>query len=397
MQGCEEYLYLLNISALNRLKLGDCETALAIERHIRSALEHSAGGTWQLKYINSLNLARLHKRMKQPRIAEHYYREAFATSLGDRSESDAIYMNVCQARLDENRGRYAKAYESWLRAALYWVSSPVPEAIARRVREAILGSEKWTTGNVHDNVSAALESHLTVNANASGLHREARAIATADADVAPTFARAGALEAINSSGTWHALLVAARWVLGTAEETRPAISSGANRHLRSVLSGLLPAVIPQKPTGRLLTIMVDDRLGRDLPASEAELFEVCLRLNVRSLVIKGRSLHFEKVLHQLQGLLHIRFSDAVDRVELGPTEVLVTFKRYRECLKLSGDDGNILRAIREAESTAARTCRSVLKTAQIPWESLRDLERSRIIDLYLPPEVTISSLRRRDG
>src|SRR2546430_11797111 len=57
--------------------------------------------------------------------------------------------------------RSRDALHAWARAALYWVSSAVPEAIASRVTGAIIGHSAWgTTGNLIDDVSVALVSQL---------------------------------------------------------------------------------------------------------------------------------------------------------------------------------------------------------------------------------------------
>ena len=392
MQGSEEYLYLLNISALNRLKLGDWKTSIFLEQEIRSALDRVEGGRWQLTYINSLNLARLHKRIKQPEIAERYYREAFATTNGVRSDSDAIYMNVCQARLDEDRGRHAEAYQAWLRAALYWVSSPAPEGISRRVAGAILGPATWAEGNVNDDVSAALISHLQTNATVAGMDREASAIATACPDLASTFARPGALSETDSSTTWRALCLAARWLLGCDDAVPAAISSTANRRLRSALAGLVALLQPVAVQPR--TFVVDDRLGRDMPATEAELLAVCLRLDVRTLVVDEKPFDFGlEASRRLQGLLRVRLSDAVDRVRFEPPEAVVIFKRYRDLRRLQGSACNVLAALQDKDSTVDEVCRVSTGSAQPAMQLLRELEWNRIIELILPDHVTIASLR----
>jgi tetratricopeptide (TPR) repeat protein len=392
MQGHEEYLYLLNISALNRLKLGDWEAALSIEREIRSVLDGVQAGFWQLKYVNALNLARLHKRIRKSETAECYYREAFATSLGVRSDADSIYMNVCQARLDEDRGSRANAYDAWLRAALYWVSSPVPEAIGRRVIGSILGPRKWPETNVTDCVSAALASHLTANATAAGMDREASLIAGADPALAPAFVRFDRLAEIGPPRPWYALRVAERWVLGCATTSSPAISSTSNRRLRSALF-MLCAAAPQSPITGLPAIVVDDQLGHDMPRTESELLALCLRLGVRELVMDGEPLDLDDVARRrLEGMLRLRLGSAVHHVRFEPQGVLVAFKRYNEPQRLTGVAADVVASVRDAESDAEEACRAWPGDGASLMPLLRELERDRIIELYLPADVTRASL-----
>src|SRR5207247_3985118 len=175
----------------------DWKGAFVIEETIQAALGRITTGRWQLTYINSLNMARLYRRRGDFDAAQRSYREAFATSFGTWSDSDAIYANVCAARVHEARRWYASALHAWGRAALYWVSSAVPEAIARRVTRTILGSAQLgsgaSEGNIIDDLSVAFRSRLITNATAAGLDRERAAMECADSNRAPAFVRPDAL------------------------------------------------------------------------------------------------------------------------------------------------------------------------------------------------------------
>ena len=71
-----ERLYLLNISALNRLKLGDLDGALAIEKNIETRSASLVSRDWHLEYVNMINIARLLRRQGDFAGAEHYYSRA---------------------------------------------------------------------------------------------------------------------------------------------------------------------------------------------------------------------------------------------------------------------------------------------------------------------------------
>jgi hypothetical protein len=59
------YLYLLNISALNRFKLGDIECALEMEKEIESSHSMLPSRDWQLEYVNSINMARIYRHLRK--------------------------------------------------------------------------------------------------------------------------------------------------------------------------------------------------------------------------------------------------------------------------------------------------------------------------------------------
>jgi hypothetical protein len=389
-QDSEEYLYLRNISALNYLKLGDANEAIRIERDIHSALQRVESGRWQLRYINSLNLARLYKRKNDFETSEQFYQDAFDTSYGMRSDSDQLYRNVCQARLDEACGKSVNAFHAWVRASLFWLACAAPEAISRRITGAILGSFKGTEGNLLDNVSSALTVHLLNNAADAGLQREVITMSTADSDQAPTFVSSDQLTTeATSSAQWYAINSPAGWVLGSDAMVAPIISSSANRRLRSAMGALLALATA---VYTLRTIVLDDQLGRDIPAMESEILGAALRLALPSTVIDGRNFNLNALRNHLESLLRVRLGSAVDRLILEPNVAVVTFKRYRDFQELSGFARHLLGSIQTADM-AIDELRSHLPkgSAACDLACLRMLEHERIIELFLP-ELAVSDL-----
>lgn len=386
----EEYLYVMNISALNRLRSGDWEGALAFEEQIRSALAGVSTGGWQLRYINSMNLARLHRRRDDYDAAERDYRGAFATSAGVPSDSDALYLQVCLARLDEARGLHAGALRAWIRAALRWASSAEPEATARRVTAAILGSavEKGN-GDPCDAVSEALTSHLA--AAAAGI--EASEDLAASSGDAVVIARAGGISPeILASRGWHALRGPGFWVLGTTREVEPIISSTASLRLRSALTALLVPATPGRVA--LRTIVVDDQLGRDLPGSEAEMITACLRLGLPAVELDGRVIELDDGLRErLEGRLRVRLGDAVERLDLEPSGAVVSFKRYRDPRRLTGLAAGILGLV-AGGAASLQDVRAALGAGAVASvvPTLRGLEQDRVVTMSLPDVVTFASL-----
>ena len=83
--GAREYLYLLNISALARLRLGKPDEAMGFEQAIEEKIALLDRPDRRLEYVNTINIARLHRRAERLDDARDYYRKAFATTLGARS------------------------------------------------------------------------------------------------------------------------------------------------------------------------------------------------------------------------------------------------------------------------------------------------------------------------
>jgi hypothetical protein len=153
-----EYLYFMNIFALAKLKSGDIQGAFALEKEIEDLLDHQESIDWRLKYVNSINIARLKRRMADLEGAEQYFQQAFST-IAAGSESDLIYRNICLARLHADRGRRLEAFNCWFRAGLHWVSSLTPETLAPRVVASIVRDVSIEDNSV-ENVSFCLTSSI---------------------------------------------------------------------------------------------------------------------------------------------------------------------------------------------------------------------------------------------
>lgn len=360
----DEYLYVLNISALNRLKAGDWEGAHAIERGIQAAIDSVSAGRPQLRYINSLNLARLQQRRGAWKECEAYYREAFETTRGLRSESDALYLNVCFAKLHEAMDDPVRASLAWTRAALHWLSSTVPEAIGPRVVAAIAAADPVRcSGDPLDSVPTVLAARILPRAGSA-----------TDACSPPSFVGGDwCTPALAADGTWKALSLARVWVLGGAVEAAPTIESEASRRLRSVLWTLVEV---QERSG-VRTVVVDDRLGHGLPRSEAEVLGVALRLGIRSLRLKERVLELDgRTRDDLEALLRVRVGSAVAHVSHEDAHATVRFRRYREPRRVGRESSELLRELAGREVTVA--------ALDAQFSLLRELERERIVELFLP-------------
>jgi tetratricopeptide (TPR) repeat protein len=379
----DEYLYVMNISALNQLKLGDWDGALAMEQQIHAARSRINTG-FQLAYINSLNLARLYLRKGDYDASEQYYHEAFATSRGAWSDSDAVYYAVCLAKLNEARQHHGEALDAWARAALSWISSPVPEALGKRVVGAIVGSAGSpgpSAGQVLEDVSAALAARLFAGAARAGVDLEARLAPTATAAfVRPEMLEDGAA----APGAWCVLQGAGCWCLGRPSATGPTWASAAGRRLGSALLALL-APPADAGTGSW-AILVDDRLGSGLPGSEVDLLSSCLRLGIGAVRIDGREISLGQAdAEPIRCQIRVRLGNAVARVERDPAGDACFFKRYRPPRRLSSPASAVVRQLGAED-------RAVPDGARI--ELLRELERDRIVEIRLPDDLSFERLER---
>lgn len=379
-----EYLYLLNISALNRLKLDDADSALAFEKEIEAAQAGSSHRDWRLQYVNSLNIARLARRRGAYEEAEGYYRRAFEGTLGSRSDGDRIYANVCLARVDEDRGEVAGAFRGWMRAALHWVAAAAPEAVASRVATAIVERNVAPGETDPEEISAAFEARLA---------RAARAMGFSDPpaqETAPVFVHVDRVEA----PTLDAAVLGDGWsVLTTEHQARPALQSDELVRLGRLLRDLIDAACPVDVLRRTRSIVIDDCFGTEVPTTLAQLMALAVRLRIEAVVAHGQTIELDRETRaRLERDLRVRLGPAVDEVLRDDDRVVVTFKRYLSPRLLSEDEVQII-GLLSLPQTVAQIGERVLD-GELPHarllELVRVLELSRVVTLELPSD----SLRR---
>lgn len=293
------HLYLLNISALSRLKMGDVAGALNIEKEIAVSHTNLEQRDWRLEYINSINLARLYCRLGNFEQAVLYYRKAFETTLGTRSEGDCIYTNVCFARLDEERGRPLDSFGYRVRAAMHWVSSEAPEALSWRVAGAITGRKLSITDNLVEVVSAALCSQLIISAKLAGLEQCARRMQDANGEEPPVFMRP-ALGVCHGTVS-HAVLGPGWSILTGTTVHPPQIISEAFRRLRLMLLQLIRVLYARARLPVVGTLLIDDCFGREIPTTVFELLESAIRFRVTDVLFGESVFHMtQEVTAQLE-------------------------------------------------------------------------------------------------
>lgn len=373
-----ERLYLLNISALNRLKAGDLPGALAMEREIEAALAAEPDRDPHLTYINSINLARLYRRMGDPAAALRCYDTAFSTTLGTSSDSDAVYRHFCRARVLGELGDAEESFREWLRATLHWLASDAPEALTPRAVRGIAGGLPGYDGRV-DAVSGALGAGLEDAAAAAGV-----AAAGQPPSTAPVFARCGSTRVTRAceAGAWGIGVHGVGVLVG--EDSCPVAyrSPGFDRLARRAWA--LMARAAAQPVGAVLT---DDRLGIGIPQTGAELLETCLRVGARGLTFGGRRL-------DLDGEPRAAYTNRL-RVSLGPAVRdldaggRVRFRRSLPPRTLAAPEKRLVAALRDSPSVADVCSRLSDLSRDRVISELRALEGDRVLRLELPGDVRL--------
>lgn len=364
-----QFLYLLNISALNRVNLGDMDGALAIEKEIENASVAASDRDYRLEYVNSINLARLYRRGNDFDLSSTYYARAFATTEGARTESDLVYTNACIARLDSARGRHLDALLGWLRASLHWLSSNAPEALGWRVLSAVRGSKVQQGESIPlENVARSLNELLIASAASAGVtpHFE-----RATSAFLPAFMRAdrgnlSSVEAIGANGFS---------VLATQASAQPGQSGPQYKALAGSVVGLMANLAQAPELRQCPTILVDDGLGREMPTTNRELLSACLRLGVKRARYNGELM--ELTSERVTALLRqgrVALGPAVAHVELSSGRGGVRFKRYFPPRRLSAAEIDLL---------AQLDTETAIVGIKTTLETVRALEAARVVEFSL--------------
>ncbi len=379
-----EYLYLLNISALCRLKAGRARDALEWEREIERRAALLRPPDHRLGYVNALNLARLHRRSGDREAARRHYRRAFATVDGVRSASDAVHREVCLAQVAADR---EEEYRRLLRAAVYWLSAEVPEALAWRVVIAVLGRRPERDEDMADMVeavSAALAERLGAAGAASGV--VAGVGGPGGAGPVPRF---GCLEALKGFRPLWAASGAGWSVYGGPEPPGSAGAPDPDTHrparlaLRGLVHRLLRAECPSADLAgaRLLAVDVGD--GRGMRHGSAAAYGCALR-GVPVLHTPSGPVFLDEVARAgMRARMRVRLGPAVERVERAGPGARVCFRRYRPVLPLSAEQTALVDRARAGATLGELTELTDLTVCQELLDALVDA-RALVLDPPVP-------------
>lgn len=140
-------LYQLNIFALYSVFQQKADLAYRLEKKIEQFAQDHQLDSIGLKYVNFINIARLHKKAHEYPLSLSYYEKAYKIiSQGGYTTSDHIYYNMNLGSLHEAAEDFKAALLFWINAALHWLVAENPYALAWRPK-LILCQEKTTELN----------------------------------------------------------------------------------------------------------------------------------------------------------------------------------------------------------------------------------------------------------
>ncbi len=365
------YLYLLNISALNKMKLGDIEAAFSLQKTIEQQLKSMPNTDWHITYINCINQARLYKRQKKFEQAINYYQKAFAINYQLKNESDLLYTNLCFAQLATFMGDNTQSLVYWIRVCMHWLSNPLPETLAHRVMQAILAQPlSHRTGNV-EQISAALRKHL--------LHAAINNKITFKPFIKPIpFARVSLqykpIMGMGNDG----------WLVYGSQQKLPLIYTGNHYEaLNKNLLGILSAFLPTCNLVDYNCFLTDTQNGIELPANSSAFFWSCLKWHVTHLIYKEQcyDISLEKNSTYIKDY-KIGISPSIHFIEKNNQNWVVYFKRYKVPLKLDQEEKKLLEILLEQQNCNIKNLQNLLKkglSSLIEW--LHMLEKKSIITI----------------
>ncbi|MBI4665605.1 MAG: tetratricopeptide repeat protein [Nitrospinae bacterium] len=380
-------VYLLNIYALNRMRLGAMEDAVAIEKKIEGLFSSGAVKDWHMEYINYLNLARLMRKTGDGKAARKYYSRAFDTARGSWNEVDAVYLNLSEGLLAHGEGDLVTAAAAWFRAAVFYAALAYPEAVGWRITETLRAAARAAGvadpgANADVETCAALLLNITrASAMEAGMGELARNLdGSMKAEQAPVFVTwdmcpAGAsLDAVGSDG-WGVLA-------GTVSRMVPAWDGPAHRQLRRGLFGAMRFAVPAAPWREPALVVTDDRRGFNMPCGRERILQLAVTRKVATAYIGDEKITLtDNIAGHLMEMARFSLSPAVGMTMALDGGVLVRFNRYFTPCRIDGDEAALVNAVtcRPAGVGLEDGCATTGLSRKRFWEAAVKLSDQRIL------------------
>lgn len=312
-----EYLYLLNITAFTHFRRGQLREAFQLEHQISDGIARLAKPDQHLAYVNSLNLGRIHLRQKNPEQAQVHFERANATHNGLRTLADRLSMHIYRARTADLRRNEEEAKRHWLRAALAWISDPLPECLSARAARLILGQQP-------------LPRHLwfaAVNGFFAQRLRERFGPRRCEVGNIPTICPSHCLATPNAA---EVIGLSSGAVVITAERLEAPQDHPSHRTLRALVRDILVEESNGAELAAAGTIYIDDQSGTEPACTRDEAITLALRLGVPRVRIGGRIV-FD---HDCGDDDHVTWSACLSPSVASVTtnaaqQTTVAFRRYR--------------------------------------------------------------------
>lgn len=358
------YLYLLNISALNRLRIGDSSGALQYEKQIEAALDEQPVRDWHIAYINNINQARLYKKAKDYERSERYYRKAFDVNEMLKTESDLMYENFCFSQLEQLKGDYPKAFLLLLRTCIHWLSNDMPEALAPRVAQAILNKKLGAERGDVEEISKQLRDGLLHLCSKMNFRLDE------DNDVIE-FCR------MHQAETTPLVVVGVPgWSICLSDVSiSPVFKGDQYDHLKLLTARIVRTHFPAVDWLRYRTIITDTQFSCELAANPPEVLLTARRLGIRQIIWGARQVVFtEKQLEDIDLRIKVGISAAVDFVTYELGRMKVYFRRYKSPILLTHAETIVMHKLHESGPCWFQEFGD--------GNLLRTLEERRVVRLY---------------
>ncbi|MDR3397041.1 MAG: hypothetical protein P4M06_05710 [Pandoraea sp.] len=360
-------LYLLNISALAKLKSNDIDGALLLEKEIEARLQNPGRLDWHLRYINALNLARIYKKIGDLDQCARYYRIAFSVTCGVRTDSDLLYMNLCHAQLETRFGNTHSALHHWLRAATHWLSSPLPEALAPRVAQAVLGKPLSDGEADVEAISATLEKALR-NAVSE------RGVAFSPSEKVIAFGRLTGRGQADRCVLGDGLAIA----LSSQEVVASPFVGPKYDALKQTVMGILIAMFPAIDLSSVRNILSESRHGVELPLSLREASWSCCRYGIGVLNHAGTQYSIDAEDDEVLAKFAVGLGAGIGAVVLDEERLRIHFKRYLPPIELHDHERAVVECLTRPLSLAQLSQR-LGRSIQACANDVRSLEDRHVV------------------
>ncbi len=350
-----ESLYRLNIYALYLFHQKYKDKALLLENIILSKIDDFEDkNTTFIKYINSLNLARVYRANKDFDASLRYCDMAYEAIRGLKTESDHVYFNLNYAALYEGNNDLNKAFYAWLRAALHWQSMTCPLSLAWRPQAMLLGKAFEFSQPVDPNKINQIFIDKLQN-----LSKKIDLQVKASVEKHPVFCRLYR----------HNVDLAEASYIGNAEVSYLLLSQPVERlyfpHQQGELAVLLTAILEKLTSVAIpheATIIIDSNEGFGISLTETELKARCFALGISHYQYAGK---LKQVDESFGRTLAVTLSPAIYQLNDEEGMFLASFKRYMDDVELSKEEYEVASHLSE--------------TGAMPFAALQDVAKPSVI------------------
>ena len=362
-------LQLLCLHVATRLAANDTADLAALAGRVAKAVE-TAGDDRLLIEVLGLRTA-IARRSGDLGAARRFLARQAAATAGSRSLAEIVTMNVQHARLEDDPASEA-ARAAWLRAAFAWLAFEPFEAFPTPAVESVLGTTSVPRGQLDQSISETITRAL-------GQWGPGEKTAAEELLPAVHFRRSGIADPERMIGGPGVSLLWSRqmdWVP----------PSPFRQQLLAAAWSMFRQLFPEGEA-REGTIVVDDNLGDDLPATREAALGAALRLGVPEVRFGTERIVLDATNRpRLATDLRIGLSPAVSGLS-GPGEApVVRFRRHFADLTVTGEEAVAVGALGEGGRMPLGTLSVLMGRPLAETERLmRVLEAKRVVRVELAP------------